>query len=33
MVRKLVIPGRVLTPAETMRRYREKPKNKAKIKE
>ena len=33
MVRKLVTPGRVLTPAEKMRRYREKPKNKAKIKE
>ena len=33
MGRKLVIPGRVLTPSEKMRRYREKPKNKTKIKE
>ena len=33
MGRKLVIPGRVLTPAERMKRYRERPKNKIKIKE
>ena len=29
----MVIPGRVLTPAEKMKRYRERPKNKIKIKE
>ena len=33
MGRKLVIPGRVLTPAEKMKRYRERPKNKIKINE
>ena len=33
MARQSVIPGRVLTPADKMRRYRENPKNKAKIKE
>ena len=33
MARQSVIPGRVLTPADKMKRYRENPKNKAKIKE